>query len=217
MANKRNIIILDTETTGLDPSLGCEVIEIAATCINAWDLEDHHIGDFHCLIKPNRPEKAQAGAIEVTGDLFEKAKTTGLEAKVVWKKFADYVASANETKGNMGKPIFMAYNKDFDSKFVRFHMAEYGAVGKDKIGLPDYPWGFEFDAMQLAFTLFESDSGIPNFKLDTILERIGLSRNQDTHNALEDVKLLKQFVKRSMKFYRESSRKIKIANELPKR
>jgi DNA polymerase-3 subunit epsilon len=55
-------IILDTETTGLDPALGHRIIEIAAVEINNRRFTNKH---YHQYVNPER--EIEAGALEVHG------------------------------------------------------------------------------------------------------------------------------------------------------
>ena len=55
-------IILDTETTGLDPSLGHRIIEIAAVEIVNRRFTDRN---YHQYVNPER--EIEAGAIDVHG------------------------------------------------------------------------------------------------------------------------------------------------------
>ncbi len=55
-------IVLDTETTGLDPSLGHRIIEIAAIEMINRQISGR---DYHCYVNPER--EIDAGAMEVHG------------------------------------------------------------------------------------------------------------------------------------------------------
>jgi len=210
----RNIICLDTETSGLDPDDGCEIVQIYATAINYADLTIHHAGSFSAIIKPENPDKAQPGALRVIGDLWAKANNEGLQNKVVFKKFLEWCESVNDGgKSAMTKPIFIAYNKDFDSKFVRKQCIDLGLIKKSKWGW-EFPWSFEFDAMGFAYLLFESDPSVTDLKLDTILGRCNMSRdNTSVHSAKEDVELLTEWLIRVMKFCREARKRMQISKE----
>ena len=59
-------IILDTETTGLDPALGHRIIEIAAVEIVNRRFTDKH---YHQYVNPDRD--IDAGAMEVHGITIE--------------------------------------------------------------------------------------------------------------------------------------------------
>jgi DNA polymerase III alpha subunit (gram-positive type) len=206
---KRNLIVFDTETSGLDPEDGCEVVHLYAKAFNYWNLEPHVSGDFEVYIKPQRPEKAEAGALKVIGSLWNKALTEGIHPKIAWKNYLKWVDSVNETNNAYGKPIKIAHNQDFDSKFTKYHCREYNLVNKSSYGW-EYPWGFVFDSMGFAFMLFESDPTLENLKLNTIIDKFNVSRASPEHNAKEDVELLSQFVIRCLKFSRQCFKKLKI-------
>ena len=55
-------VVLDTETTGLDPSQGHRVIEIGCVEIDNRKLTGRH---YHCYLNPGR--EIDAAAIEVHG------------------------------------------------------------------------------------------------------------------------------------------------------
>ena len=55
-------VVLDTETTGLDPSQGHRIIEIGCVEIDNRKLTGKH---FHCYLNPDR--EIDAGAMEVHG------------------------------------------------------------------------------------------------------------------------------------------------------
>ena len=207
---KRNLIIADVETSGLDPEDGCEVVQIYARAINYWDLEDHANGSFHAYIKPRRPEKAQAGALKVIGEGWTKAQNEGLDPEVVWYQFFDWCHSINPTGKASDKPIMFAHNQDFDRKYIEFHGKENKVVKKSKFGW-EYPWAWIFDSMGIAHFIFESDPDMENLKLDTVINKLGLKRaNPDIHDAKEDVDLLTEFVKRAYKYSRACYKKMKI-------
>ncbi|MGH6631177.1 MAG: exonuclease domain-containing protein, partial [Burkholderiales bacterium] len=55
-------IVLDTETTGLDPGLGHRVIELAAVLVVNRRITER---TFHCYVNPER--EIEAGAMQVHG------------------------------------------------------------------------------------------------------------------------------------------------------
>ena len=209
----RNLIILDVETSGLDPHDGCEIVELYAKAINFTDLQPHHAGTFHALIKPETPEKAQAKALEVIGPLWAKANNEGLQRKAALKQFLTWCERVNDkgAKSMMTKPIFIAYNKDFDSMFMRAELIRNELIKKSKFGW-EVPWGFEFDAMGFAYLMFENDPLVSDLKLNTILNRCGMSRDvSDVHSAKEDVELTAEWLVRLLQFCREARRRMKIS------
>ncbi|MEM7217479.1 MAG: DNA polymerase III subunit epsilon [Pseudomonadota bacterium] len=81
-------IVLDTETTGLEPGAGHRIIEIGAVEIQARRLTGNH---FHRYINPERD--IDAGAQEVHGISAEFLSDKPLFADVV-EEFLDYIDGA---------------------------------------------------------------------------------------------------------------------------
>lgn len=204
----RNLIIMDLETSGLDEQEQ-EIVQIAATAINIHDLSPHHAGSFNCYVKPEKPEKAQAGAIKILGDGWTKAQEEGLDAKVAISKFLEWCHLTNDKKGASYKSILIAHNKDFDSRFIRHAAISKNLVKKSDWGW-EFPWSFEMCNMSFMFSLFESCPDVYDLKLDTALNKLKLQRKGKTHDALEDVELLAQFVVRYLKYQRECAKRMKI-------
>ncbi len=100
-------IILDTETTGLDPSLGHRVIEIAAVEIVNRRFTDRH---YHQYVNPER--EIEAGAIEVhgiTGDFLQDKP----KMREVVKDFLEFVSGAE----------LIIHNAPFDVGFLDHELA----------------------------------------------------------------------------------------------
>ena len=213
MANVRPLIFFDTETTGLNPRAGNEIIHAYAKALNPWDFSDHPEGSIEILLKPNFPDKASPEALKIIGPLWDRALAEGVDQKVGLTKLHQWMEKINPKKGSfMTRPIFWAHNKDFDSRFTRYWMEYYKIIKQDeKTGECAVPWGFEFDTMQLAWTIFESDPMVENLKLDTVLGQIGLAREGVCHGAKEDVELLVQFFRRAMAYQRRCKKQMVIA------
>lgn len=212
MANKRNYIVLDTETTGLSPIEGHEIVQIAAKAINHFDFSDNHAGTLNLLIKPQRPEKASAKAIEVIGPIWPAAQKDGLHPKAVLQRLYDWIKVVDGGTNVMTKPIVVGYNIRFDLAFLEAGMLEYKIVES----LDDLPWSRQsLDVQDIALFLFESDPSMINFKLDSFLSKLGMERNTAKHDALEDVELTAQAFVRSMKFFRLCRSKLKVTTCQP--
>jgi len=100
-------IILDTETTGLDPSLGHRIIEIAAVEIVNRRFTDRH---YHQYVNPER--EIEAGAIDVhgiTGEFLQDKPKMGEVAK----EFLDFVSGAE----------LIIHNAPFDVGFLDHELA----------------------------------------------------------------------------------------------
>ena len=98
-------IVLDTETTGLDPKAGHKLVEIG--CLELIN----HIptgGKLHLYINPER--EMDPGAFEIHG------LSTEFLAK--YKPFRDH---ADEILSFLGESTLIIHNASFDSKFLNIH------------------------------------------------------------------------------------------------
>ena len=156
-------VVLDTETTGLDPTTGDRVIEFAAIeLINDLPTSRH----FHRLIHPERD--IPSDATRVHGILIEH-----LEGK---PRFAEVVEDILEF---LGDDPLIAHNAAFDFGFMD---AELALVGRPRLDR-----GRMIDTMQMARTRFP---GMPS-SLDALCRRFEIDLSQrTTHNALLDCRLL---------------------------
>lgn len=207
MANDRHYIVTDTETSGLDPEKGHEIVQLCATAINCYSLEKHPAGTFSVLIKPLTPEKADPKAIEVIGkDLWERAQKEGIEPKVAYERFMKWAASINVEKNFWKKPMWVGFNLKFDFPFVTYMLKKHKLYPEDEFKLP---WSFNyFDLYYILYALCETDPDVKNFKLDTLLSKLGLKRKNNTHSAEEDVELTAEAFVRTMKFFRKLSKRV---------
>ncbi len=198
MANNRNFIVFDIETSGLDPKKGAEIVQISAVALKYSDYSELENGSFNVLVKPQKVETASKDAIAVIGEsLWEQAKTDGLHPKVALRKFKEFLDSVNPTKKFWTSPILVGFNiVNFDIPFVKHQMLEYRIINDEE----DLPWSnMQLDLSPLMFSIFGRD-GLKNNKLDTYASIIGLSRTGETHDAAEDVDITKQMFQRYMKF-----------------
>src|SRR5271165_3980749 len=156
-------IVLDTETTGLDPAAGHRVVEIGALEI----LRQCATGKvFHSLINPERdvPEDA----VRVHGHTAEILKEKPVFAEVV-DDFIEFVGDA---------PLVI-HNAEFDLRFLN---AELARAGRQSIGLERV-----VDTLALAR---KRHPGQPN-SLDALCDRYRIDRTRRTkHGALLDAEIL---------------------------
>jgi DNA polymerase-3 subunit epsilon len=156
-------VILDTETTGLDPLLGDRVLEIAAIeLVNLLPTGRH----FHTLLDPERDVPAESTRIH------------GFTAEMLrgQKRFPEVAEGLLEFLG--ADPI-IAHNAAFDFGFLD---AELGRCNRAKL-----PRSRMICSLEMAKKRFP---GMPN-NLDALCRRFGVDNSmRTTHNALLDVKLL---------------------------
>lgn len=209
--NERNYIVIDLETTGLDPEVQ-DIVQISAKAINASNLEPHPAGHKTWLVKPSNPAAASEEAIRVIGrDLFENACNNGLNVKVALEDLLKWVGSVNDSKKRAGAPYFVGHNAKFDWDWVRTSLLRH-KVFKSKDDF-DKSWPFHvnfLDTATMMFILFESDPAVNNYKLDTLLSIMGESRTTANHDAEEDVKLTANAFVRFMRMFRNVHKRLKI-------
>ncbi len=211
--NKQPFIFLDTETTGLDPKEGAEIIQIAAVAINPTTLEFYEDGEFQIFLKPLTPELASPKAIEVIGqDVFEKCKKEGIEPKVGLQKFMDWINSYNTTPGKKfyGQPFVVGHNITYDLMMIHDALFDKHKLYKKRDDLPFC--SRPLDTWAFFFSLYESDPEVSKYTLDSLASVLGMSRTAATHDALEDVKIGAKAFIRFMKLYRQFKKKIKVNN-----
>lgn len=158
-------IVLDTETTGLDPRSGHRLIEIA--CVELDDLIPTGRA-FHRYIHPEREIDADAERVHGISLAFLAGKPKFGDAEVV-EAFLDFVADA----------ALVAHNAAFDRNFVNAELARLG-----RGGLAESRW---IDTLALAQKRFP---GMYN-SLDALCKRFKVSlAEREKHGALVDAKLL---------------------------
>jgi DNA polymerase-3 subunit epsilon len=158
-------VILDTETTGLDPEDGHRVIEIGAVEVVNRAITGR---DFHTYLNPDRD--SDAGALEVHG-----LTTDFLQDKPRFKDVVDdLLAFVKDAE-------LIIHNAPFDLKFLD---AELKKVGQNKITTNTGP---VTDSLARAKSLYPGKRN----SLDALCERYGISNAHRTlHGALLDSRLL---------------------------
>lgn len=156
-------IVLDTETTGLDPARGDRIVEIGAVEI----IDKIATGrTFHVLINPERevPEDAFRVHGHSTESLRDKPK---------------FASIADEFLAFVGDDPLVIHNAEFD---VRFLNAELMAIGRRALG------AFRIvDTLALAR---RKHAGASN-SLDALCDRYRIDRSRRVkHGALLDAEIL---------------------------
>ncbi|NMJ40961.1 DNA polymerase III subunit epsilon [Roseomonas sp. JC162] len=158
-------IVLDTETTGLDPALGDRVIEVAAVeLVNLLPTG----ATFHRLVDPERDIPAEATRVHgfTNGDLAGKPK------------FAEI---AEEMLAFLGDAPIIAHNAPFDFGFLDAELKRCGQPVLDRSRM--------VDSLMLAKQRYP---GMPN-SLDALCRRLGVDNSmRSSHNAILDCTLLAQ-------------------------
>lgn len=158
-------IILDTETTGLDPAQGHRIVEIGAVEVLNRGVTGNH---FHTYLNPER--ESDAGALGVHG-----LTTEFLSDKPRFKDQVDEFLKFIE-----GAELII-HNAPFDLKFLN---AELERLGREAV--TQFCSGVT-DSLAHAKTLHPGKRN----SLDALCERYGVSNSHRTlHGALLDSRLL---------------------------
>jgi DNA polymerase-3 subunit epsilon len=156
-------IVLDTETTGLDPATGDRIVEIGAV-----ELVNHvPTGNYyHQYINPERDMPAEAFNVH------------GLSAEFL-VDYPVFAAVAQEFLDFIGDGILVIHNAQFDMKFIN---AELSWMERDIL-----PMERVIDSLALARKRHPMG---PN-SLDALCRRYGIDNSRrEKHGALLDSELL---------------------------
>jgi DNA polymerase-3 subunit epsilon len=181
-------IILDTETTGLDPALGHRVLEIAGVEIVNRRLTGNN---FHRYVNPGRD--SEEGALQIHGLTSEFLADKPRFAEIV-NEFLDYVSGAE----------LVIHNAAFDMTFLdhELKLLDRGPIAEHCPSV--------LDSLQLARDMHPGKRN----SLDALCERYQVDHSARTmHDALLDAKLLAE-VYLAMTRGQESL-SMEIAPELP--
>lgn len=159
-------IVLDTETTGLDPEKGHRIVEIGCleliNHVRTWKPT----GVFHRYINPQRSMPADAAAVHgLTDDMLADKPL-----------FADIV---DELIAFLGDAPLVIHNAAFDVKFLN---AEFRRLGR-----PLIETGRAIDTLALARKRYPGAQA----NLDALCRRFGIdTTSRVLHGALLDAELL---------------------------
>jgi DNA polymerase-3 subunit epsilon len=156
-------VVLDTETTGLDPKSGDRIVEIGAV-----ELFNHMPTGktYHQYINPKRSMPAGAFAVHGLGDKFLADKPV---FAVVAQDFLNFVGSSK----------MVIHNASFDMKFLNAELAW--------AKIPQLPITQALDTLEIARKKFP---GAQN-SLDALCRRFGVDNSgREKHGALLDSELL---------------------------
>lgn len=156
-------IVLDTETTGLDPSSGDRIVEIGAV-----ELINHMPTGrtYHQYINPERSMPQEAFEVHGLGDEFLADKPV---FKAIAQEFVDFV----------GDTILVIHNASFDMKFLNAELTW--------AGFRTLPWEQALDTLAIARKKYPGASA----SLDSLCRRFGIDNsNRTLHGALLDSEIL---------------------------
>ncbi len=157
-------IVLDTETTGLDPDDGHKIIEIGCTEILNRNITNN---TFHKYINPNREIDVEASKIHGLTNSFLKDKSVFEE---IYPELREYISNS---------PIII-HNAPFDIGFLK---KEHSTITVSD----DFLDNEIIDSLKLARKISPGKKNT----LDALCERYSVDNSDRTlHGALLDAKLL---------------------------
>lgn len=157
-------IVLDTETTGMDPDTGDRIVEIG--CL---ELVNHVPTGrtFHQYINPERDVPAEVVAVHGLTNQFLADKPTFGE---IVGDFVDFIGSDAK---------LVIHNASFDMKFINAELKTFG--------FPSVEWKRVIDTLDMARKKFPGSPA----NLDALCRRFGIDNsNRTLHGALLDSELL---------------------------
>ncbi len=156
-------IILDTETTGLDPKNGHRIVEIGAIEMVDKVLTGR---EFHCYINPERDMPIEAYKVHGISDNFLKDKPL----------FRDIADEFNEFIKN-GKLVI--HNAPFDIKFLNYELT--------LVNLASIELAQVVDTLTMARKMFPGSRA----NLDALCKRFKIdNKHRSQHGAIIDSQLL---------------------------
>lgn len=156
-------IVLDTETTGLDPAAGHRLVEIG--CV---ELVNHLPTGrtFHCYINPERDMPEEAFAVHGLSEQFLA------EQPIFSEQVADFLEF-------IGDAPLVIHNAEFDMRFLNWELRQ--------LGFKTLPANRAIDTLAMARRRFPGAQAT----LDALCRRFGIDNSSRTkHGGLLDAELL---------------------------
>lgn len=156
-------IVLDTETTGFEPSEGDRIVEIGAV-----ELFNHLPTGrtYHQYINPMRSMPAAAFEVHGLGDDFLRGFPV---FKDVGQAFLEFIGDAQ----------LVIHNAAFDMKFLNHEL--------NAVGMPTIPMGRATDTLLIARRKYPGSPA----SLDALCRRFGINNSaREKHGALLDSEIL---------------------------
>ena len=156
-------IVLDTETTGMDPLEGHRLIEIG--CVEL-DNQIPTGKTYHQYINPERDVPHDAVAVHGITTEFLKDKPLFEE---VYEGFMSFI----------GDGVLVIHNAEFDMKFINYELNKVGHASIDQVSV--------VDTLAMARKKFPGSPA----SLDALCRRFGVDLSErELHGALLDAELL---------------------------
>jgi DNA polymerase III epsilon subunit family exonuclease len=154
------LIIFDTETTGLNPLSGDRIVELAGIKVKG----KQRLAVFDALINPGRPISPGAFAVnKITPEMLKDAPSID----VVIPKFLDFIQGG----------CLCSYNAEFDLSFLNNELKLIGLAAINNL--------IVLDVLTMAKKLMP---GLTRYALWFVAEKLEVKLTQE-HRALSDVEM----------------------------
>jgi DNA polymerase-3 subunit epsilon len=163
-------VVLDTETTGLSPTLGHRIVEVAAIRFHGW----REIGRLEQLVNPGRP--IDPGASRVNGIFDEDVADA-----------PPFSSIAGPLQTILDGALIVAHTASFDADFLCMEYALLGQADQDEFQFPN-PW---LCTLRLSRGLFHFGRN----SLGHVARNLGV-RTRRSHRALGDAYTTAEVLKR---------------------
>ncbi len=155
-----NIVVLDTETTGID-SKKDEIIELAAVQVS----QEKELDSFDVLIKLSEGRRLPPEITKLTGISEEDILREGVEKREACERLCKMLSEENT--------LVVAYNAQFDLCFIYYLLKAFDMAGSLR--------GIK---MLDALTVYKDRREYPH-KLCNAIEAYGV-KGENSHRALDD-------------------------------
>lgn len=172
---QRDLVFIDTETTGLNPELH-EILDLAAVRVRA-DFS-REVGIVSRLTIPMHLEIAEPKALEVNRYNPREWEAHGVHVRVALYEFAQLMGAPEEV-------VVVGHNPHFDWEMMR------AAYRRESIAMPEAK--YLIDTASIAWPLVVRGM-LDRLSLETICLRYNVA-NDGSHRAMTDVR-------RTMRVYR---------------
>lgn len=180
--NKRDLVFVDLETTGLH--IDNEIIEIGWLRVNQQDLSI--IKEQNIKIKPTKLNDADPKALEIT-NYSEKNWSDALTIEEAMKIFI------SENQGC----VLVGYNFFYDWAWL------YSTL--NKLGANNPPFYYhKLDILSMAYIILKDSPNIENFSMNDICKFFNIKREK-AHNAFYDAKFTFEIYKKLIEYLKTMS------------
>lgn len=176
------IAYIDLETTGLFAYRN-GIHQIAMIL----EVDGEIVAEENFKCAPFRDDVVDMKALEVCGVSLEQIQSYP-EPRSVFKQITSLLCKYVSKYDKTDKFHFVGYNAKFDEEFLR---SFWRKNGDQYFG--SFFWTPIIDVMTiLGHHLRSQRNVLPNFKLGTVCEALGIEADGDLHDAMVDIKLTRQ-------------------------